>query len=311
MFPRIAFRTICAEIASRGVAGLVLALFAAALLQNGCLLMRQRGQYFDAGGVRIHYTDEGEGMPVVLVHGFAVNADLNWRDPGIIDALTPHYRVIAFDNRGHGLSDNPRGPGAYGIQMAEDVVRLMNHLDVERAHVVGYSMGGFVTLKLLEAHPERLITAAPCGAGWERAEGSSMQELEGVVGALEERGSYAPLLRKLAPEDNPVPWWKVLAVDLFFRLTNDEEVMASVLDSLPELEVSAETLENCRVPVLSIVGGADRFAEGAERLHEVLPGHELVVVPGASHFSTLYSPLFEQSLLDFLRTTSASKVLPK
>ena len=121
------------------------------------------GKFFESDGVRLHYTDEGAGEPVILIHGFATNADLNWRVPGITQALAEDYRAIALDVRGHGLSDKPHGVDQYGTKMVNDVIRLMDHLEIEKAHVVGYSMGGFITLKLITMYPDRIISAAPCG----------------------------------------------------------------------------------------------------------------------------------------------------
>jgi pimeloyl-ACP methyl ester carboxylesterase len=103
---------------------------------------RVEGHYFESGGVRLHFTDEGSGPPVVLLHGFAVNADLNWRLPGVTQALTPEFRVISLDLRGHGLSGKPHEPEQYGRLMADDVIALLDHLGIEKAHVVGYSLGG-------------------------------------------------------------------------------------------------------------------------------------------------------------------------
>ncbi len=86
--------------------------------------------------------------------------------PRVFQRLSRRYRVIALDNRGHGKSDKPYDPAQYGLELVDDVVRLMDHLGIAKAHVVGYSLGGFITLKLALRHPERLLSAAPCGAGW-------------------------------------------------------------------------------------------------------------------------------------------------
>ncbi|HEX72751.1 MAG TPA: alpha/beta fold hydrolase, partial [Candidatus Hydrogenedentes bacterium] len=108
------------------------ALLIAAALLAFFATRRVTGDYFDSNGVRIHYTVEGAGDPVILVHGFAANADLNWRLPGVTKALAKEFRVIALDNRGHGLSDKPHDPQQYGAEMIEDVVRLMDHLGIEK-----------------------------------------------------------------------------------------------------------------------------------------------------------------------------------
>ena len=101
---------------------------------------------FDSRGVKIHYIIEGQGEPVILVHGFTASIPVQWGLPGIISKLAKQYQVIALDNRGHGNSDKPHDPDSYGKQMPEDVLRLMDHLKIKKAHVVGYSMGGFMAV---------------------------------------------------------------------------------------------------------------------------------------------------------------------
>lgn len=121
---------------------------------------------FDSAGTKIHYTVEGAGEPVLLIHGYRANGNLNWRVPGVNRLLSSDYRVIALDARGHGASDKPTEVDAYGEHMVEDAVRLLDHLQIERAHVVGYSMGGMITMKLTALHPERVRSAVVGGMGW-------------------------------------------------------------------------------------------------------------------------------------------------
>src|SRR5277367_6316462 len=102
---------------------------------------KKKMPFFDSSGTRIHYQDAGAGDPVVLVHGFASTADHNWGSTGWMEALPRKYRAIAPDVRGHGLSDKPRTPEAYGYaSMGADVTRLMEHLGMSRAILMGYSM---------------------------------------------------------------------------------------------------------------------------------------------------------------------------
>jgi pimeloyl-ACP methyl ester carboxylesterase len=112
---------------------------------------------FLSDGVRIAYLDEGprDGTPIVLVHGFASNARVNWVTTGWVATLTgAGHRVIALDNRGHGASEGPHDPAQYGTatHMAEDVRRLMDHLGIERADVMGFSMGAWIAAKIGRAH---------------------------------------------------------------------------------------------------------------------------------------------------------------
>lgn len=120
---------------------------------------------FDSGGTEIRYTIEGAGEPVLLIHGFRASGDLNWKLPGVNKALAPHFQVITIDNRGHGKSASP-DDDRYGIEMVNDSVRLLDHLGIESAHVVGYSMGGMIAIKLSVLHPERVRSAVIGGMGW-------------------------------------------------------------------------------------------------------------------------------------------------
>lgn len=113
-------------------------------------MRRPKANSFESGGTRIHYTEHGDGEPLVLLHGFAVNGDLNWRLPGLQQKLAEEFRVIVPDQRGHGASGSAP---AYGIAMVDDLRRLLDHLGVDRAHVAGYSLGGVVTLKFATSIP--------------------------------------------------------------------------------------------------------------------------------------------------------------
>jgi pimeloyl-ACP methyl ester carboxylesterase len=109
--------------------------------------------FLDSDGVRIRYLTQGNGPPVLLLHGSSLGAELIWVAPGTLDSLATRYTGIAPDQRGHGASEKPRDPEAYGARFVEDAVRLLDHLGVGRAHVIGYSMGGLVTLNLMTRRP--------------------------------------------------------------------------------------------------------------------------------------------------------------
>lgn len=133
-------------------------------------------QFFDAKGVKIHFLIEGTGEPVVLIHGLDSSARVNWQMPGTIDALARDHQVIAIDLPGYGESDKPDDPAAYGEQWIDDVILLLDRLNIRKAHIVGYSMGGMVALKLIAEHPERVISGTLGGAGWLR-EDSILQKI--------------------------------------------------------------------------------------------------------------------------------------
>jgi pimeloyl-ACP methyl ester carboxylesterase len=133
-------------------------------------------QFFDAKGVKIHFLLDGTGEPVVLIHGLDSSARINWQMPGTIDALARDHQVTAIDLPGYGESDKPVDPAAYGEQWVDDVILLLDHLNIRKAHIVGYSMGGMVALKLIAEHPERVISGTLGGAGWLR-EDSILQKI--------------------------------------------------------------------------------------------------------------------------------------
>ena len=118
-------------------------------------------KYFDGNGVRLRYVEAGRGEPVILVHGFTESLEAaGWVSPGaIFDVLSRDFHVVAFDTRGHGKSDKPHDVGRYGAEMVEDVARLLDHLGIRAAHLVGYSMGGYLVAKFAAKHPDRVLTA--------------------------------------------------------------------------------------------------------------------------------------------------------
>jgi len=115
-------------------------------------------KFFDSNGVQIRYVDQGSGEAIILVHGLNNTIEI-WNAPGILANLAKDYRVVAFDMRGHGKSGKPHDPKQYGREMGLDIIRLLDHLNIRRAHIVGYSLGGIVTAQLLTLHPDRFLTA--------------------------------------------------------------------------------------------------------------------------------------------------------
>lgn len=262
------------------------------------------GHYFDSNGVTIHYTDEGSGVPVLLVHGFANPANLQWRRLGRIDALKQQgYRVIALDNRGHGRSEKPHDPARYGREMSEDLARLLDHLNIPKAHVVGYSMGGFITLRFVCDHPDRVLSAAVCGAGWIRPSDESRKFAAALADAIEQ-GDPGPLPQRLGVVDRPLRFTEKMAAYASLACFNDASALAGVARSSPDLSVSEEMLQRNPVPVLTIVGEKDGFLPEARDLHAHMPHHTLIELPHKTHMDTDVASAFLRNLEDFLREHS-------
>lgn len=152
---------------------------------------------FNSDGVRIAYIDvppaDGAGKPILLIHGFASNHAVNWVNTQWVRALTQAgYRAIALDNRGHGESEKLYDPAAYSSDaMANDAIRLLDHLGIERAHVMGYSMGGRITAHIALDHADRVRSALIGGLGMHLIEGKGLPS--GIAEALEApAGTPAP-----------------------------------------------------------------------------------------------------------------------
>lgn len=220
-----------------------------------------RADEFDSQGVKIHYVVEGQGEPVVLVHGLYSSANMNWRLPGLIALLAKDYQVIAPDCRGHGESDKPEGEDDYGVKMSEDVVRLLDHLKIAKAHVVGYSMGGMIVMKLLATHPDRVKSAVLGGMGWLKAGGV----LQKVWEHLGSRGD------SMAPE--------------------------GLVHSLGALAVTADEIKAIQVPTTMIVGDRDPVKRlYVDPAHEARPDWPMITVAGAGHLTCIAKQEFKDGV---------------
>lgn len=120
--------------------------------------------FFESEGVNIHYKEVGAGKPIVLLHGYTMDSNM-WDNSLLLESLSKSHRVITIDLRGHGLSDKPSEPEEYGPKVGEDVIRLLDHLNISKAHLVGYSMGAYVVGRLLVSHPDRIFSAT-LGSGF-------------------------------------------------------------------------------------------------------------------------------------------------
>jgi pimeloyl-ACP methyl ester carboxylesterase len=268
---------------------------------------------FDSDGVKIHYLVQGKGEPLVLIHGFAADIQTNWALPGILKSLAKDYQVIALDCRGHGRSEKPHEPKQYGKAMMEDVVRLLDHLHIKRAHIVGYSMGGGIALEFLMRHPDRVETATIGGFGI-----STAQKEKGMVSALaeslEQGKGFAPLLVAITPPGLPKPSEEQIKFTNKLLLAfNDPKALAACMRGFKdETDLDAQDivkdLKKAKRPVLAIVGENDPFKPGVDELKKELPDTELVVVKGGDHVSTVMDAEFLQSIRKFLQEHTKEKV---
>lgn len=257
-------------------------------------------QVFLSNGVRLRFTDEGRGDPVILLHGIALGADRNWRESRVIADLSQEHRVIAIDCRGHGRSAKPHTPGAYGMAMVEDVVRLLDHLAIAKAHILGYAMGGRIALKLLATYPDRLLTATLGGSGGIR-EGADLDLFQRTADALQTNGTLGPFVVALQLTGEPHPSAQAVRDCSNALLAgNDARALASVLRAYPDLVVSDAILRGNGVPALALVGGLDPMRRDVERLAATMAALQVVVIEGADHRTAFARREFVRDLLRFL-----------
>ena len=249
--------------------------------------------------VQIHYLVEGRGDPVVLLHGITGTAASNWGAAGIIGRLAEEFQVIAVDQRGHGKSGKPHDADSYGERMAQDVVDLLDHLRLQQAHVVGYSMGGFITMKVVALAPDRLMSAVVGGAGWWSPELRDEAMFNRLAESLEAGKGGGPLVEFLWPGEEPPTPEQTQAIGQAMVASNDQMALAAVVRGMAGLDVSAELLRMNKVPTLNIIGSDDPLKPNADALVDVMQEHRLHVIEGANHMNTLNSPEFVDTVRAF------------
>ncbi len=243
---------------------------------------------FSSGPVEIAFLDEGEGEPVVLVHGFASNKETNWVYPGWVATLTrAGRRVVALDNRGHGASAKLYDPALYRSElMADDVRALLDHLGIARPDIMGYSMGARIAAFLALAHPERVRSVVLGGLG--------IRLVDGV--GLPETIAYA--LEAYSIDEVTDPQGRVFRM-FADQTKSDRKALAACIRG------SRQTLTRAKVariaaPTLVAVGTKDSVAGSPHELAALIPGARAVDIAGRDHMLAVGDRVFKAAVLDFL-----------
>ncbi len=247
---------------------------------------------FDSDGVRIAYIDvppaSGGGDAILLIHGFASNHAVNWVNTQWVRALAQAgYRTIALDNRGHGESEKLYDPEAYSSEaMASDAVRLLDHLGIERAHIMGYSMGARITAHIALDHTARVRTALIGGLGMHLVEGRGLPS--GIAEALE------------APAGTPAPNPTAAAFRTFAEQTrSDLRALAACMRGSRQT-LSRSELAQIEVPVLVSVGTLDTVAGSGPGLAALMPDACALDLEGKDHSTAVGAKAHRDGVLAFL-----------
>ena len=243
---------------------------------------------FAHGPVEIDYLDEGEGDPVVLVHGFGSTKEINWVFPGWVTTLRrAGYRAIALDNRGHGLSTKFYRPEDYAIAaMASDVRALVDHLGVARADLIGYSMGARICAHLAAHEPAWVRSGVLAGVGLSLVRGRALSET--IAAALE-----APSLADVS--DPTGRMFRTFAE----QTRSDLRALAACIRGSGE-RLSREDAAAIRMPILVAAGTADDVAGPVRPLADIIPGAKVLEIPGRDHMRSVGDRVFKDGTLAFL-----------
>jgi pimeloyl-ACP methyl ester carboxylesterase len=246
---------------------------------------------FESGGVTLAYDDVGPkdaGRPIILLHGFASNRNENWRRLGWYGAFERRgMRMVAFDARGHGESGKLHDPSAYaGSQLADDLFALMDHLQVARADVMGYSMGAGLALAAALARPERIGDLILGGVGDKFFDPSPPGH------------PMAEAMETDAPDQIANPMLRS------FRQFADDQgedrlALAACSRAVREKPVPSD-LSGLKAHTLIVAGARDALAGDPQGLAALMPDARAVTLPGCDHFSTIPHALFKAAVFDFL-----------
>lgn len=243
---------------------------------------------FQKDGIEISYLDEGEGDPILLIHGFASNGTINWVYPGWVDLLVKDgRRVIALDNRGHGESTKFYDSESYGAPvMAEDARRLLDHLGIEAADVMGYSMGARISAFLTLNHPDRVKRVIFGGLG---------------IGMITGVGDPEPIARGLEAESiQDVSDRTGRAFRAFAEQTkSDRRALAACIRSSRQ-KISEADVGRITRPVLVAVGTKDDIAGSPQKLADLMQNARVLDIPNRDHMVAVGDKVYKQGVLEFL-----------
>lgn len=268
-------------------------------------------------GVRLFYEESGQGHPLVFVHEFAGD----WRSWGPqLSFFARRYRAIAFNARGYPPSDVPGGAGAYSQDRAvEDIVAVLDHLSLDRAHVCGLSMGGYAALHFGLKHPERALSLVVAGAGYGSVAGERERfrqdseltarrfETEGMA-AVAETYARGPTRVQLMDKD-PLGWQEFRRQLAEGSAKGHALTLRGVQMMRPSIYELGDRLERLEVPVLIVTGDEDEpCLEPAIFMKRRIPTAGLVVIPKSGHAINLEEPeAFNRAVLDFLTLVDAGR----
>ena len=243
---------------------------------------------FSSDGVSIAYEVEGEGRPILLIHGFSATAHDNWVRTGWVQALTrARFKAITFDLRGHGASQKLYDPADYTMdKLTGDAIALLDHLGIGQADLMGFSMGAGISLRLAAQHGERFGLVVLAGMGGR---------------ALEPARPGNPIADALEADDpSIVEDRSARAFRLYAENLGQDLKSIAACARAPRRSGARESAEIIRNKVLVIAGARDDLAGDPQALADIIPHARAEIIPGTDHMFALPNPMFKGAVMDFL-----------
>lgn len=244
--------------------------------------------FFEHDGFRLSYREEGEGQPILLIHGFASSSYINWYATGWFRVLTEAgYRVIAIDNRGHGASDKSHDPAVYTPEaMAGDAGALLQHLNIPKAHVMGYSMGARISAFMSILHPAYVQSVIFGGLG---------------IGMVTGAGNWEPVAEALLADNvADIKTARGLMFRNFADKTKSDRVALAACVITSKKELTVEQMRAIKQPALVAVGSLDEIGGEAAPLAALLPHGEALTIPDRDHMLAVGDKIYKKGVLEFL-----------
>ncbi len=236
-----------------------------------------------------HSTVNPDDIPVVLIHGFASSVRDNWLDTGWINFLTEQgFRIIALDNRGHGKSTKYHTQEDYSLElMADDVIELLDYLNVDVAHMMGYSMGARIASLLAMQYPQRVARLVLGGNGY---------------GMIEGTGDWTPVKEGLlAASMDDVVDLRARAFRRFAQRTGSDRIaLANCVMGLRKT-FTQEEFRQIRHQTLVAVGTEDDIAGSGEKLAHLMQNAVYFPIEGRDHMRASTDKTFKRAAAEFLQ----------
>ena len=240
--------------------------------------------FYAAPDVRIRFRQTGQGAPIILIHGLGRSLN-DWS--GVGDSLARDHHVIALDVRGFGHSTRVTTRAQLGREMANDIVKLLDLLEIRRAHLVGHSMGASISAYLAAHYPDRIRSVSLIAGPFNDDTTAFTRDEGGFAADVEQGRGMMKLLRWLFPTypDSTLAAWNTEA-----SAANNPTTVGAAMRSMDLLSVRPSAKSRIRAPALVVVGTGDPLVPQSRWVASWWPNARLVEVPDADHFTILYHP---------------------